>query len=71
MKIIKNSFYPFGEELGVTGSPGRFTYNGNELDDEYGFDLYYYGARYMDPSAGRFITPDPIKDFMNPYSYVR
>ena len=38
--------------------------------DEYGFDLYYYGARYMDPSSGRFITPDPVKDFYNPYSYV-
>ena len=24
----------------------------------------------MDPSSGRFITPDPIRDFYNPYSYV-
>jgi RHS repeat-associated protein len=58
-------------ELGLTGTPGRFTYNGNEFDDEYGFDLYYYGARYMDPALGRFTTPDPVKDFINPYSYVR
>jgi RHS repeat-associated protein len=58
-------------ELGLTGSPGRFTYNGNEYDDEYGFDLYYYGARYMDPALGRFTTPDPVRDFINPYSYVR
>jgi RHS repeat-associated protein len=57
--------------LGLTGSPGRFTYNGNEFDDEYGFDLYYYGARYMDPALGRFTTRDPVKDFINPYSYVR
>ena len=56
--------------LGLTGSPGRFTYNGNEFDDDYGFDLYYYGARYMDPALGRFTTPDPVKDFINPYSYV-
>ena len=63
-------YYPFGEMLSVTGAPGRFTYNGNELDNEYGFDLYYYGARYMDPSSGRFITPDPNRDFYNPYSYV-
>ncbi len=54
----------------MTGAPGRFTYNGKELDDEYGFDLYYYGARYMDPITGRFTTPDPVKDFLNPYSYV-
>ncbi len=69
--VAKVDYYPFGEELGLTGSPGRFTYNGNELDDEYGFDLYYYGARYMDPALGRFTTPDPIRDFVNPYSYVR
>ena len=24
----------------------------------------------MDPSSGRFITPDPVRDFYNPYSYV-
>jgi len=24
----------------------------------------------MDPSLGRFITADPVKDFLNPYSYV-
>jgi RHS repeat-associated protein len=34
----------------------RFT--GKYLDDETG--LYYYGARYYDPSLGRFISPDPL-----------
>ena len=28
------------------------------------------GPRYMDPALGRFTTPDPVKDFINPYSYV-
>ncbi len=68
--VSQVDYYPFGEEMRVTGAPGRFTYNGKELDDEYGFDLYYYGARYMDPKTGRFTTPDPVKDFLNPYSYV-
>jgi RHS repeat-associated protein len=54
----------------LTGSPGRFSFNGKEYDDSYGFDLYYYGARYMSPALGRFITPDPVQDFFNPYSYV-
>lgn len=58
------------EELGLTGSPGRFTYNGNEFDDEYGFDLYYYGERYMDPALGLFTVQDAVGDFINPYSYV-
>ncbi len=69
--ISQVDYYPFGDELSLTGSPGRYTYNGNEFDDEYGFDLYYYGARYMDPVLGRFTTPDPVRDFVNPYSYVR
>ena len=25
----------------------------------------------MDPALGRFTTPDPVRDFVNPYSYVR
>jgi len=24
----------------------------------------------MDQAVGRFISPDPVKDFINPYSYV-
>ena len=44
--------------------------NGKEYLDDYGFDLYYYGARLMDAATGRFITPDPIKDYRKQYSYV-
>ncbi|MCC6962507.1 MAG: RHS repeat-associated core domain-containing protein, partial [candidate division Zixibacteria bacterium] len=29
------------------------------------------GARFYDPSIGRFSSPDPVKDYHNPYSYVR
>ena len=41
-----------------------------EYVDDWGFDLYYYGARFMDPNTGRFITPDPVQDYINQYSYV-
>jgi RHS repeat-associated protein len=54
----------------LTGQPSRFSLNGKEHDDSYSFDLYYYGSRYMSPSLGRFVTPDPVDDFLNPYSYV-
>ena len=36
----------------------RFGYTGREIDDETG--LYYYRARYYDPSVGQFISEDPI-----------
>lgn len=34
----------------------RFKFQGQELDPD--SRLYYFGARYYDPSLGRFLTPD-------------
>ena len=47
-----------------------FRYTGRELDSETG--LYYYRARYYDPSVGRFISEDPINFIggTNFYRYV-
>jgi RHS repeat-associated protein len=37
-----------------------------------GTGLYYYGARYYDPSLGRFISPDVVvPTFENPQSFNR
>jgi RHS repeat-associated protein len=40
---------------GIEKLPFRFT--GKEFDEETG--LYYYGARYLDPKASRWLTTDP------------
>jgi RHS repeat-associated protein len=48
----------FGNRTSATGADFRFGYTGRELDTETG--LYYYRARYYDPSLGRFISEDPI-----------
>lgn len=70
------SYYPFGEMTGAdAGSPPvSHTYTSQEFDAETG--LYYYNARYYNPSLGRFISADTIvpspwnpQDF-NRYSYV-
>jgi RHS repeat-associated protein len=48
-----------------------YTYTGREWDKETG--LYYYRARYYDPSVGRFISKDPIGfagGDVNLYGYV-
>jgi len=57
--IVSNYYYePFGKCWNVQQDPSnniRFT------EKEYSEDigLYYFGARYYDPTAGRFISRDP------------
>lgn len=67
-------YLPFGECRNSTGEIGTDKlFTGQRLDDT---GLYYYNARYYDPTIGRFISADSIvPDFTNPqslnrYSYV-
>jgi RHS repeat-associated protein len=66
-------YYSFGETRSLTGpdvTDKLFT--GQILDDT---GLYYYGARYYDPTIGRFISPDTVipnpanPQSLNRYSY--
>ena len=56
------------DQAGTVEQP--YTYTGREFDSETG--LYYYRARYYDPSSGRFLQKDPIGfgGGLNFYSYV-
>jgi len=59
----------FGNTTHSTGSlTNPFQYTGREFDTETG--LYYYRARYYDPSIGRFISEDPVR-LISSYAYVR
>jgi RHS repeat-associated protein len=50
----------FGKLTASSGSlVNSFQYTARESDSETG--LYYYRARYYDPSVGRFINEDPVK----------
>ena len=61
----------FGEMIELTPPPtGKVTENftGKERDDEIALD--YFGARYLDPMLGMWISVDPARQFASPYLYV-
>ena len=62
----------FGKLTASTGMASNwFRYTGREYDTATG--LYYYRARYYDPSSGRFASEDPagFRAGINFYRYVR
>ena len=62
---------PYGTTVTHTGATEvKHRFTGQEADDSTG--LYYYGARYMDPQLGRFITADGyVQSPTDPQSYNR
>lgn len=75
-QVQSMSYLPFGGTFQTTGSKTtNWRYTGQRQDDSTG--LYYYNARYYDPTIGRFLTPDSIvqspydPQFLNRYAYCR
>lgn len=71
-------YYPFGmtmEGIGSTAAVSyKYRYNGKELNEDFGLNLYNYGARWYDPTVGRWSNVDPFteqKSWVAPYSYVQ
>ena len=61
----------FGEMIELTPPPtGKVTENftGKERDDE--IALNYFGARYLDPMLGMWISVDSKRQFSSPYLYA-
>jgi len=68
-------YYPYGSDrYSWETTPTAYKFTGQMLDESTG--LYFYKARYYDPSLGRFIqadtiVPDPMNSQqLNRYSYV-
>jgi RHS repeat-associated protein len=69
--LAARQYDAFGMLVASTGTPqGPFGYAGGygyQEDADSGLKLL--GHRYYDPSTGRFLTRDPVKDGRNWYSY--
>ncbi len=60
----------FGEQITLSEPTDKVTENftGKERDDE--TDLNYFGARYLDPMLGLWMSVDPKRQFASPYLYA-
>ena len=52
----------------TTNTNNPYAYTGRELDDT---DLYYYRARYYDPTTQRFLSQDPIGFASGDFNFYR
>ncbi len=78
--LEENNYYPFGlkhKDNNVVNSTHpalKYKYNGKELQDELGLNMYDYGARNYDPALGRWMNLDPMaekRNWLSPYNYVQ
>lgn len=80
--IEENNYYPFGlkqmSNINTVSTLGnataqKYKYNGKELQDELGLNMYDYGARNYDPAIGRWMNTDPLAETsrrFSPYTYA-
>ncbi|MGV0923432.1 RHS repeat domain-containing protein [Empedobacter tilapiae] len=80
LKVLEeNNYYPFGlkhsgyNNTNLANANYKYKYNGKELQDELGLNLYDYGARNYDPAIGRWFNIDPLAEIYrddSPYNYA-
>jgi len=77
--VEEHNYYPFGlEHKGynnvVNGTKNKYQmYNGKELNEELGYNVYDYQARHYDPAIGRWLQLDPLAEDMtrfSPYNFA-
>ncbi|MBG6133197.1 RHS repeat-associated protein [Aquimarina sp. EL_43] len=74
--IETKDYYPFGLEMEygvdhpnsiVNGRKHDYKFQGQELNQSLGYNMYEFELRHYDATTGRFVTTDPYEQFMSPY----
>jgi RHS repeat-associated protein len=69
--LEENNYYPFGlEHKGYNNTPitnHPYKYQGVELNESLGLNLYEFSLRQYDAALGRFFATDPYEQFYSPY----
>ncbi|WP_428231969.1 DUF6443 domain-containing protein [Flavobacterium sp.] len=76
--VQENNYYAFGlmqkgYNTAISGVDYKYKYNGKELQDELGLNMYDYHARNYDPALGRWMNIDPLAEKsrrFSPYTYA-
>src|SRR5690606_1939717 len=77
--IEENNYYPFGlkhngyNNISPPNSVYKYKFNGMELQDELGLNVYDFGARNYMPDLGRWANIDPLAEASRrwtPYNYA-
>ncbi|MDZ4146693.1 MAG: RHS repeat-associated core domain-containing protein [Flavobacteriaceae bacterium] len=70
----ENNYYPFGlkhkgyNNVVTSTNPAlKYKFQGQELEESLGLDMYEFELRHYDASIGRFVTTDPFEQFDSPY----
>jgi RHS repeat-associated protein len=71
-----SDYYPFGLAFNTWNKESikanRYTYQGQEYQDDLDYNEYQYGFRMHDPSLGRFMGIDPLAEkymYNSPYAF--
>lgn len=67
-RTYTSDYYPFGSVMRSGGQPGRYGYQGDfaEWDEE--TELSHFELRAFDARVGRWMVPDPYRQFASPYN---